>query len=128
MRSVQYVLSEEALDRYLNCLRHKLGREHPGTDEHVLESSIEDALLRYLVRPERFDAARGVPLASYLMWWTRSDLDRRLRKEQRRREHEKAVDVSDENFEKFVSENRAGRSIYLQKEGGSAGGWERSPG
>jgi hypothetical protein len=119
MMNLQHVLSEEALDRCLRCLRHELGREYPGIDEHVLESSIEDALLRHLARPERFDAARGVPLASYLVWWTRSYLDRRLRKEQRRQEHEKVVDVSGEDFEKFVSENRAGRSIYLRKERGA---------
>jgi hypothetical protein len=104
----------EFVDYYLSFLHQKLASKYKLVDEHLLDASIEDALLRHLACPERFDAARGTSLLSYLELWTRSYLDKRLRKVKCRQKHEQAVGVSGENFEKIVSENRMERGICLQ--------------
>lgn len=97
-------------------LRQNFKRKYNSVDEHLLEESIEHAVLHYVADPDCFDASRGVPLPYYLWLWSRSYLDKRLRKNKRRRMHEKAVGVSEKEFEKIMSGNRGGTGIYLGKD------------
>jgi hypothetical protein len=113
----QIDLSDPAsIARVKDKLRQKLRRRYGRIDQHLLEESIEDALMHYRNYPEKFDATRGVPLLSYLELWTCHYLDKRLQRVKRRRKHEKAAGVSDKIFEKIVSEMRARGGIYIGKE------------
>lgn len=101
---------------WLHFLHRKLIGRYGHVDDHLLDGSIEDALLHYQSCPGCFDATRGVPLSYYLALWTRSYLDRKLRKMKRRRKHERAVGVWDKQFEKIVSEARREKCIYSGKD------------
>ncbi len=106
----------EFIAQELSYLRQKLSRRYRHIDEHLLDASIEDALLYYRRNPHCFDASRGVPLSSYMELWARSYLFRLLRREKRHRRHQKAAGVSERNFEKILSEVRAERSIYTGRD------------
>ncbi len=107
----------EFIAHELALLRRRLRGRYNHIDEHLLDGSIEDALLHYRAYPDHFDASRGVPLECYLSWRTRGYLSMALRKEKRHQQHEKAAGVREKNFEKIVSEVRAGRSIYIGRDG-----------
>jgi hypothetical protein len=100
----------------LALLRQQFRAGYRHIDEHLLEESIEDALLHYLDNPGCFDASRGASLHCYLAWQTRSCLYRHLRGEARHRQHEKAAGVWEKDFEEIVPEARAERSIYLGRD------------
>jgi hypothetical protein len=106
----------EISDHELTDLHQRLAGRYRHVDEHLLDGSIEDAILHHLAHPECFASDRGIPLQFYLEMWTRSYLSRRLRTEKRRQQHERTVGISGEIFEKIVSEMRAERSIYLQRD------------
>lgn len=97
-------------------LRQRYIRRNSHVDAHLLDESIQDALLNYRDHPERFDASRG-SLTHYLWLRTRHYLDKQLQKEKRHRQREKAVGVSEKEFEKIVSEVRVRGGIYLGKDG-----------
>src|SRR5579884_711752 len=101
---------------WLAYLRQKFNGRCSHIDAHLLDGSIEDALLHYRDHPEKFDSGR-TPLSYYLWLRTRHSLDKRLQKVKRRRQHEKTVGVSEKDFEKIVSEVRGTRGIYLGKDG-----------
>jgi hypothetical protein len=101
---------------WLADLRQKLIRRYSHIDVHLLDESIEDAVLHYSDHPKNFDASRGVPLSYYLWLRTRHYLDKRLQKVKCRRYHERAVGVSEKNLEKIVSAMRGRRSIYVGKD------------
>jgi hypothetical protein len=116
MSHAQVDMSDPAVLAYLLVgLHQKLSKKFNHVDEHLLDGSIDDALLRHLRCPERFDASRDVPLSYYLELWIRSYLDMKRRRVSRRRKHEKAAGVSDKVFEKILSETRGGGCIYLGK-------------
>ncbi|HTU89059.1 MAG TPA: sigma factor [Gemmataceae bacterium] len=104
-------IDSEVIAQLLSLLHEHLSERYRHIDEHLLEESIEDAVLRYGAHPEQFDASRG-DFLSYLLSWVRSYLYRGRRKETRHRLHEKAAGVSDKIFERIVSEAGVGRSIY----------------
>lgn len=110
-------LSDPAVMAYVVAdLHQELSGRYRHVDEQLLVESIEDAVLHLLARPELFDASRGVPRSFYLKLWVRSYLDKKLRKEKRHRQHEKAAGVSEKIFEKIVSEVGSGRGIYLGRD------------
>ena len=106
----------EFIAHELSDLHQKLSRRYGHIDEHLLDASIEDALMHDLRCPECFDASRGATLESYLIWRTRHYLDKRLRKVNCRRKHEKTVGILEINFEKIVSEVMAERGISLGRD------------
>lgn len=95
-------------------LRQKLRKSYRGIDDQWVEASIEDALMHYRRCPENYDASRG-SLYHYLELRARSYLTMRLRKANRRRQHEKAVGVLDRIFEKKMSETSGRRPINIGK-------------
>src|SRR5438874_9018475 len=50
----------------LSSLRPQLRHAFPRVGTEILIEACEDAILDYLRCPQRFDVARGVPLAAYL--------------------------------------------------------------
>lgn len=106
----QVIVQERAL------LRQKLGGRYRYVDTELLEEAIDDALIHYHAHPETFDSSRAASLLSYLVLRVRHYLDKKLQKERRHQQHEKAAGVSDKNFEKIMSEVRVGRGIYVGRD------------
>lgn len=114
----------ELIVHELSELHQKLHRRYRHVDVHLLDASIEDALLHYRGCPEQFDASRG-SLGSYLTCRTRHYLNVRLRKLRRRQRHENAVGISERDFEKIVSGLRTERCIYIGEDGSQEEAEER---
>lgn len=107
-------LTAASLGIWLGHLRQRLARRYWSVDPHLLDASIEDALLRHMRKPQQFDPARSA-LSEYLAMWARSYLFRRLRRERCHKGHEKVVGASEKQFEQILSEIRAGRSMYSER-------------
>ncbi len=87
----------------LPSLTRMLGRKHPRDQEEAAES-VEEALLKYLSAPERFDPCRGCTLVTWLAIQARGHMSHRLRKKASRQKHEKVVGVAERIFEEKLSE------------------------
>lgn len=69
-------------------LQRRLQRVFPRTAADLIADAVEDALLEYARRPDRFDPSRDVPLERYLFTAASRNLINALDSERRRRERE----------------------------------------
>lgn len=70
-------------------------RFHDLSDEHLVDTAVEDALISYFNHPARFDPRRA-GLATYLYWRARSLLLNLIAKRKNLFESEKVVELDDE--------------------------------
>lgn len=76
--------------RILLTLRRALRRGFPRVSDDLLADAVDDALMEYADRPNRFDTTRGVPLRRFLECAARRNLANLLKAEARRRLREAA--------------------------------------
>jgi hypothetical protein len=71
--------STQIAEKHLPRLIMDLKRKFPQVEDHAVETAAEDALMNYLLHPNRFDPSR-LPLHNYLRMSARGDLLNVLRR------------------------------------------------
>jgi DNA modification methylase len=80
--------SDDLAALLLTPLHERISRQFSRADEHLCSQAVADALLDYCAEPQRFDEARGVPLARFLLLASRRNMLNLLRGESRRKARE----------------------------------------
>lgn len=101
----------------LAMLKPRLRRAFPRVAAEIIVDGIEDALVDYVLRPGRFDDARGVPLESFLYrasWCNVADaLDAQVRRRSREVDFLRCQTIQEQPITQEVADVREDLQRYI---------------
>lgn len=98
-------VTSEIAEEFLPLVTRSLARAFPNSDQHLVETAVEDALLAYFDRPEQFDPTRS-SLFTYLQMRAKGYLLNSLGQQKRFEERHKVIELdSVETVYKLEAQN-----------------------